>query len=173
MGKMSGSWEGFFPNGVNSYKGSYKDNLKTDQWTYWNATGKKREEGSYKIITETREQTRLADVTKSVQHGNWKFYDKAEGKLASETNFKSGKKSGKETYYYRDIVISEATYKGGLLHGTSKNFDKQGNLLSSIQYKDNVKHGTMKLFNDNGSVLKEKEFKFGYPYDKNQKGYRP
>ncbi len=177
MGKMTGDWKGYYPNGRQSYEGSYENDMKIGDWTYWHGNGIKRLEGNYKIITTKREMVSLSDldVTKSVEHGKWTQYSDVDGSLVIEMNYKNGEQHGQWNYYYPggEVKSSSMKYKDGLLDGTYKSYSRQGQLQSEIDYKDNVKHGNMIIYDDNGNVIKKQTYKFGYPVDKNAKGYRP
>ena len=52
-------------------------------------------------------------------------------------------------------------YKKGKIHGSLKQFDKRGRIISEIEYKNGLRDGMYYLYDKRGKVLAEKKFSKG------------
>lgn len=74
-------------------------------------------------------------------HGHFARYRL--GRVLEEGDYTMGKYDGVYKRYYenRNIVQQEATYKNGVLHGKTRYYDDQGNLLLEYDYANGEKVG--------------------------------
>lgn len=96
-----------------------------------------------------------------IPDGVVKEYD-ANGKLAFEWKYKSGKLEGGTKIFSPDgALIAEDHYRKGKLEGVSKKYYKSGKLLAERNYKEDKLDGMTKMYYESGSVFAELNYKDG------------
>jgi antitoxin component YwqK of YwqJK toxin-antitoxin module len=84
------------------------------------------------------------------------------GRIATETNYKDGKKNGLYRGWHRNgNLATEANYKNGILNGLYRWWHENGHLLKDSTYKDGILDGLYKTWRENGQFLKESTYKDG------------
>jgi antitoxin component YwqK of YwqJK toxin-antitoxin module len=176
-----------YPNGTVSSEGLIKNGKPEGFWKSYYVTGVKKSEGK-------RTNFMLDSI--------WLFYDQA-GDTTEKINYLYGKKNGwyykykkdpsrgvyiwsKELYaadrkegtafvYFPDGKIQETySYSSGKKEGLSKEYDKEGNIITLLEYNNDflvsrekinrtdnkgLKQGDWKEFYPNGGIKSEKTFK--------------
>jgi len=173
----------YHPNGTKASEGSMRNGKPDGYWKTYNDQGILVSEGN-------RQNFELDSI--------WKFYDD-KGKISMEINYRTGKKDGTRKtyregeiieenfkndikdgftrYYYSDEQVrKEVIFREGLEEGLSREFDKDGRVITIITYKsgfiierelinrfDNSgkKHGLWKYFYPDGMVRLEGTFNHG------------
>jgi antitoxin component YwqK of YwqJK toxin-antitoxin module len=187
-GTLTDGYQTFkYPNGVISSEGLIKNGKPEGFWKSYYVTGIKKSEGKR---------------TNFLLDSIWIFYDQA-GDTTEKINFLFGKKNGwyykykkdpsygvylwsKELFagdkkegtgftYFPDGKIQQTVaYNSGKKEGLSKEFDKEGNIITLLEYNNDflvsrerinrldskgLKQGDWKEFYPNGSIRSEKTFK--------------
>jgi uncharacterized protein len=176
-----------YPNGSISSEGVIRNNRPDGFWKSYFVTGVKKSEGKY---------------TNFLLDSIWVFYDQA-GDTIEKINYLFGKKNGyyykfkkdpaeglyiwsKELYagnkkegtaynYFPDHKIKQTfTYNDGKKEGLSKEYDKDGNLITLMEYNNDflvsiekinrtdtkrLRQGVWKEFYSEGGIKSEKSFK--------------
>lgn len=175
-----------YPNGIVSSEGLLKNGNPEGFWKSYYVTGVKRSEGRY---------------TNFLLDSIWIFYDQA-GDTLEKINYLFGKKNGwyykykkdpsmglyvwlKELYagnrkestayiYYPDGKVQQTlVYNEGKKEGLSKEYDKEGNIITLLEYNNDflvtrerinrtdnkgLKQGGWKEFYPNGTIKTEKTY---------------
>jgi len=168
VGKYSGSWKVFHPNGVLASEGKFTEKKERDgEWNFYFDNGKQKEKSFFKAgkmdgkvqTWHTNGQPYLVyEMVNGLQEGVEKnyFYN---GKLRNESNFTKGKKNGKETSYnYKGYKISEAVYTDAELNGPAVSFYNNGMLKDSMFYKSGLPEGLLERYNRNGATIESGAF---------------
>ena len=90
-------------------------------------------------------------------HGELVTYD-LNGKKHTSIQYKSGKKHGAQTYYYKDGKVSFVSYYDkGILNGNARSYFENGSTFEEVEYKDGLKEGPHRKYYEDGT-LKEENF---------------
>lgn len=91
-----------------------------------------------------------------------------DGKIRKSATYYEGEIEGKEVELDGNTLAKEHNYKGALLHGLSKSYDKEtGNIISEESFKYGAHHGPSFYYNPKtGAVTKEENYKNGKKYGK-------
>lgn len=82
------------------------------------------------------------------------------GYLATEYNYKNGKREGiAKSYYKNGKLQSDENFKNDALEGISKTYNVNGQLQADINYKAHKKDGISKLYYESGSLKLEGNYK--------------
>jgi antitoxin component YwqK of YwqJK toxin-antitoxin module len=151
--------KGYFENGALAYEKNYL-NTKTPYgpWIYYYANGKKRKQEEYgddgkltgtQILWDsTGTKIEVASFAFGLRSGTRSFYHASNGKLASQTEYKSDMRNGKH---------SEFTLEGKLYcEGAFKNDKETGRWVYYDEFKSPVKYVTYR----NGKIVSVREVKF-------------
>jgi antitoxin component YwqK of YwqJK toxin-antitoxin module len=165
-----------YPNGTVSSEGSFKNGKPEGFWKSYYVTGIKKSEGKR---------------TNFLLDSIWIFYDQA-GDTLEKINFLIGKKNGwyykykkepskgvyiysKELYagdrkegtaylYFPDGKIQQTvTYNAGKKQGLSKEFDKEGNIITLLEYNNDFLVSRERVNRLDNKGLKQGEWKEFYP----------
>ncbi|TNE55809.1 MAG: hypothetical protein EP338_03275 [Bacteroidetes bacterium] len=166
-GKLHGKWTSYNPNGKLKLSGEYDMGQKSGEWMSYYDNGKPKELIHYKVIKKKPKVSYgpMKDrvIYESERDGLYVSFSEKDYRKTEEGNYKAGKKEGTWTAYYPGGKYPANTieYKGGELHGTMKEFDRKGVIVTEIEYRNGLKHGSMKIFDRKGQVVKEKKFERG------------
>lgn len=165
-----------YPNGSVSSEGMYKNGKADGFWKSYYVTGIKKSEGKY--------TTFLLDSI-------WVFFDQA-GDTTEKINYLFGKKNGyyykyrkdpsrglyiwsKELFagnmkegigyiYFPDGKVQQTfTYNSGKKEGLSKEYDKEGNIITLLEYNNDFLVTREKINRTDNKGLKQGEWKDFYP----------
>ncbi|MEO0404573.1 MAG: hypothetical protein AAF193_06855, partial [Bacteroidota bacterium] len=120
-----GEWNGlltqYWPNGAKYREVEFEGDVENGNATYWFINGNTMIECSYK---------------EGEFDGDYKSFYK-NGKLEKEAKYKEGLPLGKMTTYFKNgQVDTEAEYdSSGKMTGVSKEYDREGNMISEFEYK--------------------------------------
>ena len=122
-GKKHGIWQGWCPDGKQSYIGNYQDDLKHGEWFEWYCTGRKKSQGEYRY---------------GKKEGVWKeWYESDSGQIKNQSEWHDDKWHGKMISWYPDGHIeSESEFRDGKYYGVRKYYSRDGR----IEYIDSSGH---------------------------------
>ena len=166
-GKLNGIWESYHASGLPSLKGNYKDDHKTGEWTSFFANGRPKEVITYKVITtkSKMDYSIMKDFerTDSERHGKYIAYSDKDFKLMETGQYNKGEKDGEWIDYHPGGKIPAviSNFKNGELHGTQKQFERRGDLVSELDYKNGLRDGYFRAYDKKGKVVVEKRYKDG------------
>ena len=93
--------------------------------------------------------------------GNWKYFY-PDGTVMSEESYKNGLLEGVQTIYYKDGKVTEfSTYKNGLLEGVVSKYSSKGILIEELTYVEGKLNGVAKYFELNGDLKETGRYKNG------------
>lgn len=92
--------------------------------------------------------------------GNQELYDE-NNNLKSFDQYDNGVRNGYSRKYINKTMISEHQYDNGKLNGTCREWNENGDILSSIDYKDDKFHGDHIVFIEPHNQLRYKEYRNG------------
>jgi uncharacterized protein len=162
-GKPEGFWKSYYVTGVKKSEGRRTNFLLDSIWVFYDQTGDTTDKISYRL---------------GKMNGWYYKYKKDPFKgvyVYSRELFSADKKEGTAYIYFPDgKVMQTISYSGGRKEGLSKEFDKDGNIVTLFEYNkdflvsrdrinrsDNkgLKQGVWKDFYSGGGIKSEKTFK--------------
>jgi antitoxin component YwqK of YwqJK toxin-antitoxin module len=162
-GKPDGLWKSFYITGVKKSEGKRTNFLLDSVWVFFDQTG------------DTTEKINYLFAKKNGYYFKYKK-DPAEGLyIWSKELFAGDKKEGTAYTYFPDHKVKQTiAYNNGKKEGLSKEFDKEGNVISLMEYSNDflvsrekinridnngMKQGDWKEFYPGGGIKSEKTFK--------------
>ena len=118
----------------------------------------------YKNLLMIREYRQDGSLFTETPYKNGKIWGEVKtfsihGKLRKSATYYEGDIEGKKIELDGSSVAKENNYKGAMLHGVSKTFDKDtGNLISEENFKYGVHHGKSSYFNAASGLKTHVEF---------------
>jgi uncharacterized protein len=162
-GKPEGFWKNYYVTGIKRSEGKYTNFVLDSVWVFFDQTG------------DTIEKINYLFGNKNGYYYKYKKDPAAGLYIWSRELFAGNKKEGTAFLYYPDHKIQQTfAYNGGKKEGLSKEFDKEGNVITLTEYnndfmisrekinrKDNngFQQGEWKEFYPNGGIKIEKSFK--------------
>ena len=177
-GEPNGFWKSYYVTGVKKSEGKRTSFLLDSIWLFYDQTGDTIEKINYLL---------------GKKNGYYYKYkkDAAEGLYVwSKELFAGDKKEGTAYLYFPDHKIKQTfTYNNGKKEGLSKEFDKNGNIITLLEYNNDflvsrerinrtdntgLKQGIWKEYYPGGGIKSEKSFKddqlHGYYKEYDSKG---
>ncbi|MCJ7449972.1 MAG: hypothetical protein MUO72_20050 [Bacteroidales bacterium] len=177
-GRPEGFWKSYYVTGVKKSEGKRTNFLLDSIWIFYDQTGDTTEKISYLF---------------GKKNGYYYRYKKdaaAGSYIWSKELFAGDKKEGTGYFYFPDGKVQQKiSYNAGKKEGLSKEYDKNGNIITLLEYNkdflinrekinrtDNngLKQGGWKDFYPDGSIRSEKTFKddllHGYYKEKDTRG---
>src|SRR4030042_2181877 len=176
-----------YPNGTISSEGLFRNGKPEGYWKSYYVTGIKKSEGKYTnfqldsiwvFFDQTGDTIKKINYLFGKRNGNSFEYKKAPAEglyVYSKELFAGDKKEGTAYFYFPDGKVQQTlSYSNGKKEGLSKEYDKNGTVLTLLEYNkdfligrerinrtDNkkLKQGVWKEFYPTGSVRTEKNFK--------------
>jgi uncharacterized protein len=176
-----------YPNGVISSEGLIKNSKPEGFWKSFYVTGVKKSEGrrsNFLLDSIWVFYDQAGDTTEKINYlygkkNGWYYKyskDPAQGVyVSSKELFAADKREGRSYLYFPDGKVKQTfTYEGGKKEGLSKEYDKEGNIVTLLEYskdflvsrekinrtdKNGLKQGEWKDFYPNGEIKSEKNFK--------------
>ena len=176
-----------YPNGAVSSEGLIKNGKPDGFWRSYYVTGIKKSEGkrtSFMLDSIWVFYDQAGDTTEKISYlygkrnGYYLKYhkDPLQGTYVwSKELYAGDKREGTAYFYYPDNKIQQTiTYNDGKKEGLSKEFDKNGNIITLLEYNNDflvsrerinrtdskgLKQGVWKDFYDDGGIRSEKTFK--------------
>jgi uncharacterized protein len=136
-----------YPNGTVSSEGLFKNGKPEGYWKSYYVTGLKKSEGKYSSF-------QLDSI--------WVFYDQS-GDTVEKINYLFGKRNG-YCYKYRKTpseglyIYSRELYAGDKKEGTAFFYFPDGKIQQTISYSNGKKEGLSKEFDKNGTVITQLEY---------------
>jgi antitoxin component YwqK of YwqJK toxin-antitoxin module len=162
-GKPDGFWKSYYVTGVKKSEGKRTNFLLDSIWVFFDQTG------------DTIEKINYIFGKKNGYYFKYKK-DPAEGLyIWSKELFAGDKKEGTAYIYFPDKKIKELiTYNNGKKEGLSKEFDKDGNVITLLEYSNDFLVNREKINRTDNNKLKQGEWKEFYPEGgiKSEKSYK-
>jgi len=157
-GKPDGLWKSYYENGNLKAIGNRKNFLLDSLWIFYDEKG------------DTTEKINYLYGMKNGYSYSYKYFYETGAKhcvILSKELFLNDLKQSKSCYYYDDgklhFIIN---YRDGKKHGTAREFDKSGNIISLIEYRNDFIVLTEKINRKDERGLKQGLWKEFYPNDK-------
>lgn len=131
-----------YPNGTVSGEGLIKNGKPEGYWKSYYVTGVKKSEGKYSAF-------KLDSI--------WLFYDQV-GDTTDKINYLFGKKNGYYFKYKKDpsagtYIYSKELFAGDKKEGTAYIYFPDGKIQQTISYNEGKKEGFSREFDKNGNVI--------------------
>lgn len=172
-GFRQGRWKKIDAEGHLLYEGQFRDNLPVGTFRYFYPTGEIKTVLVYTDTSMTAAVTSYFRNSRKMaagwykdekKEGLWQFYSEKDGSLASEENFRQGKKEGPSRVYYPDGTLAETSlWKEGLLNGPSEQFYTDGRLKLRVTYLQGEKHNEFFSWFPDGKVMISGRYYMGHP----------
>jgi uncharacterized protein len=161
-GKPEGYWKSYYVTGVLMSEGSRSNHMLDGIWIFYDQAG------------DTIDKISYLYGKKNGWHLKYKK-DPSEGNyIYSRELFAGDLKEGTATIYYPDGKVRQTvTYSGGKKEGLSKEFDREGNIITLMEYHNdflvsrerinridqkNLKQGQWREFYANGRIRSEASY---------------
>ena len=136
-----------YPNGSISSEGMFRNGKQDGYWKTYYVTGVKRSEGKY---------------TNFMLDSIWVFYDQA-GDTTDKISYLFGKKNGYYLKYKKDpsaglYIYSRELYAGGNREGTGYIYFPDGKVQQTISFNAGKREGLSKEYDKNGNVITLMEY---------------
>jgi TonB family protein len=169
-GKKDGAWLMWYSDGSYSSKLNFDGHSNgkdffydgVQQWYFEN--GQLREEAGYanrqlvyrKTFYHSGKKKTIENYKDGKENGTWRTYseDSKDTLPLSVDNYANGKKEGLHLAYVNGRLSEEWNFKNNLLDGTSKTWDKSGNLTISANFDNGKREGLWRYF-DYGKCIRE------------------
>jgi uncharacterized protein len=165
-----------YPNGAVSSEGLIKNGRPEGLWKSYYVTGVKKSEGKrtnyaldsiWVFFDQTGDTTEKISYLYGKKNGFYYKYkkDPAEGLYVwSRELFAGDIREGNAYYYFPDGKIQQIiTYDAGKKEGVSKEFDRNGNLITLLEYNNDFLVSREKINRTDQKGLKQGVFKEFYP----------
>ena len=162
-GKPEGFWKSFFVTGIKKSEGKRTNFLLDSIWLFYDQAG------------DTTEKINYLYGKKNGWYYKYKKEPTRGVYIWSKELFAADRKEGTAFMYYPEGKIQQTfTYNGGKKEGLSKEYDKDGNVITLLEYnndflvsrerinrsdKNGLKQGDWKEFYPNGGIKTERTFK--------------
>jgi antitoxin component YwqK of YwqJK toxin-antitoxin module len=151
-GKPDGYWKSYYVTGVKQSEGKYSNFLLDSIWLFYDQTGDTTVKINYLI---------------GKKNGYYFKYKKepAEGLyIWSKELYAGDKKEGTAYIFFPDHRIKQTiTYNKGKKEGLSKEYDKDGNIITLLEYSNDFLISREKINRIDSKGLKQGEWKEFYP----------
>ncbi len=164
-GKPDGYWKTYFVTGIIKSEGKRINTLLDSVWNFYDQTGNLVQTISYRLGKRN-------GYTIQFSYDN---PDKPGQKTITEKElYVNDHKEGKSFLYYNTGELHEEVfYRNGKKEGLSREYDKDGTIITLLEYKDNYliskekinrkdaygrKQGTYKYFNNDNLLIKEENY---------------
>jgi antitoxin component YwqK of YwqJK toxin-antitoxin module len=177
-GKPEGFWKSYYVTGIKKSEGRYTNFLLDSIWIFYDQAGDTTEKINYLI---GKKNGWYYKYKKDPSNGVY---------LWSTELFAGNRKEGTASIYFPDgKILQTIPYNSGKKEGLSKEFDKEGNIITLFEYNNDflisrerinrldskgLKQGEWKEFYPNGGIKSEKSYKddlmHGYYKEKDNRG---
>ena len=165
-----------YPNGNVSSEGTIKNGKPDGYWKTFYVTGMKRSEGKYtnsKLDSIWLFYDQAGDTTAKISY----LFDKMNGYylkykkdpsaglyLWSKELYAGGRKEGTGYFYFPDGTTQQTvSFNAGKREGLSKEFDKNGNIITLLEYNNDFLVSREKINRTDNNGLKQGEWIDFYP----------
>jgi antitoxin component YwqK of YwqJK toxin-antitoxin module len=148
-GKRHGVWKKLYKNGNKRYVGQFEHGKEVGTFNFYAVTGEEHP----MVIKEFTKESNFVDVRYFTNKGILESQGKMDGK----------NRIGNWIYYFSDgkTILSNETYKEGLLDGEAKTFYKDGKLAEIAHYKAGKLHGNRIRYSDEGKPTENLTYEAG------------
>lgn len=174
LGRKQGYWRKVDTAGKVIYEGRFKDGLPEGEFRYYYPDGK------IKTISKVSGKMHRAQTIsyfpngKKMAAGNylnekkdstWQFFSETNGTLVSEDTYRAGLIDGTSRVYYPDGVLSELIHvKNNVRNGLWEQYYLDGTLKLRGIYKSGEKEGEFKAFFINGKLMISGQYTEGHQH---------
>lgn len=156
-----GKWTYYYANGNKQQVGSYKDDLMTGLWFFYNEDGSLDGKGSY-VMGDGSNQGRTG-IPRHGRHGGWNFFYEG-GQLRDHYDYRHGKMNGKAISYYESGNIrTESFYVDGIQDSLDYGLYDSGKPWYRTQLKNGVRVGGQNEWYENGQARSSWTYVAGQP----------
>ncbi len=162
-GKPEGFWKSFYVTGVIKSEGKRTNFLLDSIWLFFDQSGDTTEKINYLY---GKKNGWYYKYKRDPSHGVY---------IWSKELFAADRREGIAFVYYPDGKIQQTyTYDGGKKEGLSKEFDKEGNIITLLEYNNDFLVSREKINRTDNKGLKQGEWKEFYPNGeiKSEKTYK-
>jgi antitoxin component YwqK of YwqJK toxin-antitoxin module len=165
-----------YPNGSKSSEGNIKNGKPDGFWKSYYVTGVKKAEGKrtnflldsiWVFYDQTGDTVEKINYLYGKKNGWYYKYKKepSEGLyIWSKELFAGDKKEGTSYVYFPDQKIQQTiTWYNGKKSGLSKEFDREGTVITLLEYNNDFLTGREKINRKDGNGLKQGDWKEFYP----------
>ena len=151
-GKPEGFWKSYYVTGIKKSEGR-RTNFQLDSiWLFYDQAGDTLEKISYKA---GKKNGWYIKYKKEAQKGLY---------IVSRELFAGDKKEGTAYFYYPEGTVQQTIgYNEGKKVGLSKEFDKEGNILTLLEYNNDFLVSREKINRKDQKGLKQGDWKEFYP----------
>jgi antitoxin component YwqK of YwqJK toxin-antitoxin module len=170
--KRNGVWKKYYPNKNLRYSGEFKNGKEIGVFNFYDITSskhpviiKKYLKNSDSLFVQFYSKKGILETEGFLKGrkriGKWKYFY-ANGDVMSEESYKNGLLDGEQLIYYPDGKVTEfAVYNNGLKHGVISKYSSKGVLIEEVTYKDGKPNGFAKYFELNGSLKESGNYSNG------------
>ncbi len=162
-GKPEGFWKTYYVTGIKRSEGRYT-NFKLDSiWIFYDQAGDTIEKISYMF---DRKNGYYYKYKKDISAGSY---------IWSKELYAGGRKEGTGYFYFPDGKIQQTiSYNAGKREGLSKEYDKDGNVITLMEYSNDFLVSRVKINRIDPNGLKQGQWMEFYPNGskKSEKTYR-
>jgi antitoxin component YwqK of YwqJK toxin-antitoxin module len=162
-GKPEGFWKSYYVTGIKKSEGRYTNFLLDSIWIFYDQTGDISEKINYLF------------GKKNGWYYKYKKDPSAGVYLWSKELFAGNRKEGTAVIYFPDGKIQQTfAYNGGKKEGQSKEYDKEGNVITLLEYNNDFLVSREKINRLDNKGLKQGDWKDFYPQGgiKSEKTYK-
>jgi antitoxin component YwqK of YwqJK toxin-antitoxin module len=162
-GKPEGFWKTYYVTGIKRSEGKYS-NFKLDSiWIFFDQAGDTLEKISYLF---DKKNGYYFKYKKDISEGSY---------IWSKELYAGGRKEGTGYFYFPDGRIQQTiSYNAGKREGLSKEYDKDGNVITLMEYSNDFLVSRVKINRTDPDGLKQGQWMDFYPNGskKSEKTYR-
>jgi antitoxin component YwqK of YwqJK toxin-antitoxin module len=151
-GKADGFWKSYYVTGVKRSEGKYSSFLLDSIWLLFDQTGDTLEKISYLF---GKKNGYYFKYKRDPSHGLY---------IWSKELFAGNRKEGTAYIYFPDgKILQTITYNEGKKEGLSKEYDRNGNVITLFEYNNDFLVSREKINRTDNNGLKQGEWKDFYP----------
>jgi antitoxin component YwqK of YwqJK toxin-antitoxin module len=162
-GKPEGFWKSYFVTGVKKSEGKRTNFLLDSIWVFYDQAG------------DTTEKINYLYGKKNGWYYKYKKDPSRGVYVSSKELFAADRKEGTAYVYFPDGKVQQTySYNSGKKEGLSKEYDKEGSIITLLEYSNDFLVSREKINRTDGNGLKQGDWKEFYPNGgiKSEKSYK-
>jgi antitoxin component YwqK of YwqJK toxin-antitoxin module len=171
-GKRQGCWRKLDSAGRVIYEGRFKDGIPAGKFSYFYPDGKLKtisivsDEGKRAVTVSYFPNGRkmaAGNYLNEKKDSTWQFFSESNGSLVSQETYKAGLIEGQSEIFYPEGGLSESFfYRRGIKDGLWEQYYLDEKLKLRGAYKAGEKHGPFKTFYNSGKPMIEGQYNLGH-----------